>query len=33
MFIVITGGDKCGKSTQCNLLVKKYREMGHEIRE
>lgn len=33
MFIVITGGDKCGKTTQCGLLAGRLREYGAKVFE
>ena len=33
MFIVITGGDKCGKTTQCGLLASRLREFGSKVYE
>lgn len=33
MFIVITGGDRCGKTTQCGLLASRLREMGSGVYE
>lgn len=33
MFIVITGGDKCGKTTQCGLLASRLREFGSKVFE
>jgi dTMP kinase len=32
-FIVLTGGDKCGKTTQCGLLVSRLREYGVPVFE
>jgi dTMP kinase len=33
MFIVITGGDQCGKTTQCGLLAGRLREHGAKVFE
>jgi len=33
MFIVITGGDKCGKTVQCSLLAGRLRQYGAKVFE
>jgi len=30
--VVVEGLDRAGKSCQCELLVRKLREMGHQVR-